>query len=167
MSENPFMTHLYPNKKLLEKILLDDGSSSCCIWPMLLITYMPCHLRPIILSVMVWYPIFCLFPPFFSWWWRQQKSSFYCYIRLYPTRYVQYKGVMKINTRLIQMFICSLVAIADNLIIQNKPLLLDIWCGIDWMEKERIYMVGNKKRVESTCACRNRIALSNLQIRKS
>jgi len=38
---------------------------------------------------------------------------------------------MKINTRPIQIFICSLVAIADGLTIQNKPLLLDIWCGID------------------------------------
>ena len=51
-------------KKLLEKHSFWAGSSSC-IRSMSLIIYMSCYLRPIIVGVMVWYFIFCLFPPLF------------------------------------------------------------------------------------------------------
>ena len=47
-------------KIFLKRILFDDGSTSC-IWSLLLIVYMPCYLRPIIVGVMVWYFIFCSF----------------------------------------------------------------------------------------------------------
>ena len=82
---------------------------------------MPCYMRPNSRCYVLWFGTssFVFFLLFFSWWWWRQKSSFYCCICLHPPRYIHYKGVIKINTRPIQIFIYSLVAIADGLTIQN------------------------------------------------
>ena len=58
---DPFVSE---KKSSRRSIHFDDGSSSCIRSTSLLI-YMPCYLWTIIIGAMIWYFIFCLFPPLF------------------------------------------------------------------------------------------------------